>query len=74
MSSKRRVIIGVTGASGGIYAVRTIRAFLIHGFEIHLIVSDYGNFVLKESEINIIAFALDIGSRIGFLISSKNKK
>ena len=27
MSSKRRVIIGVTGASGGIYAVRTIRAF-----------------------------------------------
>lgn len=48
MSSKRRVIIGVTGASGGIYAVRTIRAFLIHGFEIHLIVSDYGNFVLKD--------------------------
>ncbi len=48
MSSKRRVIIGITGASGGIYAVRTIRAFLIHGFEIHLIVSDYGNFVLKD--------------------------
>lgn len=48
MSNKRRVIIGVSGASGGIYAVRTIRAFLIHGFEIHLIVSDYGNFVLKD--------------------------
>lgn len=48
MSRKRKVIIGITGASGGIYAVRTIRAFLIHGFEIHLIVSDYGNFVLKD--------------------------
>ncbi len=48
MSRKRRVIIGVTGASGGIYAIRTIRAFLIHGFEVHLVVSDYGNFVLKD--------------------------
>ncbi len=48
MANRRRVIIGVTGASGGIYAIRTIRAFLTHGFEIHLVVSDYGNFVLKD--------------------------
>jgi 4-hydroxy-3-polyprenylbenzoate decarboxylase len=48
MEGNRRVIIGVTGASGGIYALRTIRAFLIYGFEVHLIVSDYGNFVLKD--------------------------
>ncbi len=48
MESRRRVIIGVTGASGGIYALRTIRAFLIYGFEIHLVVSDYGNYVLKD--------------------------
>jgi len=48
MGDRRRVIVGVTGASGGIYAIRTIRAFLIHGFEIHLVVSDYGNFVLRD--------------------------
>ncbi|MCX7761546.1 MAG: UbiX family flavin prenyltransferase [Candidatus Kryptonium sp.] len=48
MSDRRRIIIGVTGASGGIYAIRTIRAFLIYGFEVHLIISDYGNFVLKD--------------------------
>ncbi|MEN3037757.1 MAG: UbiX family flavin prenyltransferase [Candidatus Kryptonium sp.] len=48
MSDKKKIIIGVTGASGGIYAVRTIRAFLIYGFEVHLIISDYGNFVLKD--------------------------
>ncbi len=48
MENQRRVIVGVTGASGGIYALRTIRAFLIYGFEVHLVVSDYGNYVLKD--------------------------
>lgn len=50
--STKRIIVGVTGASGAIYALHTIRALLQFGVETHLVVSDYGAYVL-ESETGI---------------------
>lgn len=49
--ANRKIIVGVTGASGAVYALHTIRALLQYGAEIHLIVSDYGAYVM-ESETN----------------------
>lgn len=46
--SNKRIIIGVTGASGAIYALHTLRALLANGVEIHLIVSDYGAYVIES--------------------------
>jgi flavin prenyltransferase len=37
----RRIIVGVSGASGSIYAIQTLRALrAIGGFEIHLVISE----------------------------------
>lgn len=37
----RRIIVGVSGASGSIYAVHTLRALAaIGGFEVHLVISE----------------------------------
>jgi 4-hydroxy-3-polyprenylbenzoate decarboxylase len=44
----KRIIVGVTGASGAIYALRTLRALLVHGVEVHMIVSDYGAYVVEN--------------------------
>jgi 4-hydroxy-3-polyprenylbenzoate decarboxylase len=41
-TAKRRVAVAVTGASGVIYAVRTIAALLEHGCHLELVFSDYG--------------------------------
>ncbi len=45
---KRKIIVGVTGASGAIYALHTIRTLLQHEVEVHLIVSDYGAYVMES--------------------------
>jgi 4-hydroxy-3-polyprenylbenzoate decarboxylase len=55
---KKKIIVGVTGASGAIYALHTIRALLSKGVEVHLIISDYGAYVI-ESEME---FPLKSGS------------
>lgn len=44
----KKIIVGVTGASGAIYALRTLRALLANGVEVHLIVSDYGAYVIES--------------------------
>jgi 4-hydroxy-3-polyprenylbenzoate decarboxylase len=38
----RRVVIGVTGASGSVYAQRTVQALLESGFEVHLSLTPAG--------------------------------
>jgi 4-hydroxy-3-polyprenylbenzoate decarboxylase len=43
-----RIIVGVTGATGAIYAARTLRALLIHGHRVELVVSKYGTVTLKD--------------------------
>ena len=42
-SKRQGVAIGITGASGAVYAVRTVAALLERGVHVELIVSDYGS-------------------------------
>jgi 4-hydroxy-3-polyprenylbenzoate decarboxylase len=42
------VAIGVTGASGAMYATRTLAALLERGVHVELIVSDYGRRLLRD--------------------------
>lgn len=44
----KRIAIGVTGASGAIYAVRTIAALLELGCELELVFSDYGKRLMLD--------------------------
>jgi len=44
----RRIAVGVTGASGAIYAVRTIAALLEAGCHLEIIFSDYGRRLLMD--------------------------
>jgi 4-hydroxy-3-polyprenylbenzoate decarboxylase len=46
--SEPRIVVGVTGASGAIYAVRTVRALLLAGREVDLVVSAYGARLLRD--------------------------
>jgi 4-hydroxy-3-polyprenylbenzoate decarboxylase len=48
MRSPQAVAIGVTGASGAIYATRTVAALLERGVHVELIVSDYGRRLLRD--------------------------
>lgn len=43
-----RIAVGVTGASGAIYAVRTIAALLESGCDLELVFSDYGKRLLMD--------------------------
>jgi 4-hydroxy-3-polyprenylbenzoate decarboxylase len=45
---RRRVAVAVTGASGAIYATRTMAALLERGCHLELIVSDYGRRLLRD--------------------------
>jgi len=42
------VAIAVTGASGAVYATRTLAALLERGVHVELIVSDYGRRLLRD--------------------------
>jgi 4-hydroxy-3-polyprenylbenzoate decarboxylase len=44
----RRIAVGVTGASGVIYAIRTIGALLEEGCHLELVFSDYGRRLLVD--------------------------
>ena len=46
--TKRRIAVGVTGASGAIYAVRTIAALLEAGCDLEVVFSDYGKRLLLD--------------------------
>lgn len=41
-ASGRRFVLGVSGASGAPYSVRTLEQLLLSGGEVHLVVSEYG--------------------------------
>ena len=47
-SSKRRIVVGITGASGAAYAVRVIELLAEAGVEVHLACSDLGRRLLNE--------------------------
>ncbi|HUZ74049.1 MAG TPA: flavoprotein, partial [Stellaceae bacterium] len=46
----RRIIVGITGASGVIYGVRMLQALRDIGVETHLIVSRAGQLTLAQEE------------------------
>lgn len=45
---RRNVALAVTGASGAIYAVRTLAALLAAGCHVDLVISDYGRRLLRD--------------------------
>ncbi len=47
-TDSRRIAVGVTGASGAIYAVRTIAALMALGCHLEIVVSDYGRRLLAD--------------------------
>ena len=47
-SPRRTIVVAVTGASGAIYATRTIAALLERGCHLELVVSDYGRRLLRD--------------------------
>jgi flavin prenyltransferase len=46
--SGRNIAVAITGASGAIYATRTLAALLERGCHIELVVSDYGKRLLRD--------------------------
>ena len=46
--SGRRIVVGITGASGALYAVRTVAALLSRGCEVELVASDFGRRLLRD--------------------------
>jgi len=47
-SGRRSIALAVTGASGALYAVRTMAALLERGCHLELVISDYGRRLLRE--------------------------
>jgi 4-hydroxy-3-polyprenylbenzoate decarboxylase len=45
---KRSIAVAITGASGAIYATRTMAALMERGIHLELIVSDYGRRLLRD--------------------------
>ncbi|MCL5021643.1 MAG: UbiX family flavin prenyltransferase [Bacteroidetes bacterium] len=63
----RRIVVGITGASGALYALHTIRALLANGIQVHLVVSDYGAYVLEtETGLSLKGKAFDDGLKERF--------
>ncbi len=48
VSRARSVAIAVTGASGALYATRTLAALLGRGLHVELVISDYGRRLLRD--------------------------
>jgi 4-hydroxy-3-polyprenylbenzoate decarboxylase len=44
----KRIIVAVTGASGALYAARLLRALLLGGHQVHLVMSKYGRYLLHD--------------------------
>jgi 4-hydroxy-3-polyprenylbenzoate decarboxylase len=64
-SPRRSIVVAITGASGAIYAVRTIAALLERGCHIELVVSDYGRRLLRDE----LGDAASIDKLVPFLAS-----
>src|SRR5215211_3113174 len=46
--SRQSVALAITGASGALYATRTLAALLERGFHVELIVTEYGRRLLRD--------------------------
>jgi len=57
-ASGKRYIVGISGASGALYAVRLLEQLLLKGHEVHLVVTDFGKRLLVD-EMAINKISLD---------------
>ena len=48
MGESQRIVLGITGASGSIYAIRLLQVLVKAGYETHLVISPSGAAVLKQ--------------------------
>ena len=48
MGESQRIVLGITGASGSIYAIRLLQVLVKAGYETHLVMSPSGAAVLKQ--------------------------
>src|SRR5256885_5873905 len=48
MGSNPKIAIAITGASGALYAVRTLAELLTRGIHVELVISDYGRRLLRD--------------------------
>jgi 4-hydroxy-3-polyprenylbenzoate decarboxylase len=62
---RRSIAVAVTGASGAIYATRTIAALLERGCHIELVVSDYGRRLLRDE----LGDAASVDKLMDYLVS-----
>jgi 4-hydroxy-3-polyprenylbenzoate decarboxylase len=54
----KRIVLGISGASGAAYALRLLEQLLLGGHEVHLVVTDYGRRLLfDEAGITHVEFA-----------------
>ncbi len=44
----KNVILGITGTSGALYAIRTLRALIMNNFNVALIITEYGHYTLTK--------------------------
>ncbi|BCS34128.1 flavin prenyltransferase UbiX [Luteitalea sp. TBR-22] len=48
VETTRRIVLAVTGASGALYAMRTLSALLQHGQHVDLVITEYGRRLLVD--------------------------
>jgi 4-hydroxy-3-polyprenylbenzoate decarboxylase len=48
VETPRRIVLAVTGASGALYAMRTLSALLQHGQHVDLVITEYGRRLLVD--------------------------
>jgi 4-hydroxy-3-polyprenylbenzoate decarboxylase len=48
VKTRRSIVVAITGASGAVYATRTLAALLERGCHVELVISDYGRRLLRD--------------------------
>ncbi len=59
MTRPRRIVVGISGASGALYAQRTIEQLVLRNIEVHLVVSPMGQRLLHD-ELGMEGVDLDV--------------
>jgi flavin prenyltransferase len=68
--SRRSIAVAITGASGAIYAVRTVAALMERGCQIELVVSEYGRRLLRDE----LGDAAAMDKLIDYLVSKYGER
>lgn len=71
----KRVVVGISGASGAVYATRLLEQLLLGGHEVHLVVTEYGRRLLAdELEISKLELAQLVPSLAGEAEDIENRR